>query len=153
MRKNTLIISSTKIGPDKFIPADYTYDGKNVNPPLQIKNIPTKAKSLVVIMKDIEMEESIHWLAYNIPATGLVRENETKCETGLNGFNIKEYSGPNPHGRLHKYVFKVYALDDYLYFHHQNVGLLDIEEGIRYHLVGYGELKGVYERILDYHLV
>lgn len=153
MRKNALIISSNKIGSDKFIPAEYTVNGKNVNPPLLIKNLPVKAKSIAIIMLDVVEDDAVHWLAYNIPAKGLIRENEKNCALGLNGFNKRDYSGPKPNGSKHNYVFKVYALDDFLYFPHQYVSRKDVEEGIRYHLVGYGELKAACESLAAYSLV
>jgi len=152
MRKNTLLITSNRIGPNSSLPIDYSYDGKNVNPPLLIKNLPRNTKSIAIIMKDTEIESRIHWVAYNIPAIGFVKENEKQCELGFNGFKSKGYSGPKPNGKVHTYVFRVYALDDYLYFPRHCVSPLDVEEGIRYHLLGYGELRVVYEGVSEYHL-
>ncbi|UCS92044.1 YbhB/YbcL family Raf kinase inhibitor-like protein [Echinicola marina] len=155
MKRHALNISCSKILNDQRIPGIYTCDGKNINPPLKTGNLPKKTKSIAVIMEDKEMSAagSVHWLAYNIPATGMINENEQNCLYGLNDFNQKCYTGPCPDHGLHKYLFRVYALDDFLYFYHENVSRLDVEEGIRYHIVGYGELIGYYKRSKQFNLV
>ncbi|WP_215224919.1 YbhB/YbcL family Raf kinase inhibitor-like protein [Echinicola shivajiensis] len=155
MKRHALNISCSKILKDNRIPTIYTCDGNNVNPPFKTGNLPKNTKSIAVIMEDIEMSqgESVHWLAYNIPAVGIIKENEKNCICGLNDFNKKGYTGPCPDHGLHKYLFRIYALDDFLYFYHENVSRLDVEEGIRYHIIGYGELVGYYERSEQFNLV
>jgi len=155
MKRNVLIVTSNKFESGGTMPVRYTCDGKNVNPPMTIKNLPEKAKSIAIIMEDKESDDydAIHWLAYNIPASGYINEDEKECDTGLNGFNGKGYVGPCPSEDVQRYVFRVYALDDYLYFGHDHVSRMDVEEGIRYHLVGYGELGGKYQKDGKFDLV
>ena len=47
---NTLAISSPAFEHEGFIPSKYTCEGENVNPPLAIANIPSEAKSMVLIV-------------------------------------------------------------------------------------------------------
>ena len=49
-----LKISSSVFENNKSIPKKYTCDGTNVNPPLKIENIPRDAKSLALILDDVE---------------------------------------------------------------------------------------------------
>jgi Raf kinase inhibitor-like YbhB/YbcL family protein len=56
------------------IPAMYTCDGDNVNPPLEITGVPLEAKSLVLIMDDPDVPKNVrkdgmwdHWVVFNIP--------------------------------------------------------------------------------------
>ena len=56
------------------IPAKYTCDGENINPPLKITDIPSGAKSLVLIMDDPDVPKHLrkdgmwdHWVVFNIP--------------------------------------------------------------------------------------
>jgi Raf kinase inhibitor-like YbhB/YbcL family protein len=54
------------------IPIKYTADGDNLNPPLEIFNIPNGTKSLVIIVDDPDAERVvgytwIHWIRFNIP--------------------------------------------------------------------------------------
>lgn len=148
MKKVALNIYSEKFGQGGLIPAKYTCDGKNINPPLEIENLPPQTKSLVVVLEDKTWEgnEAVKWLAYNIPAKSWIDEDERKGELGINRHNQQCYSGPCPEKGLHHYLFKVYAMDDYLYFSQPHVSRCDVEDGIRYHLLGYGELEGVYDR-------
>ena len=56
------------------IPYVYTCDGKDINPPLEIKGVPEGAKSLVLIMDDPDVPSFVrkdqmwvHWVIYDMP--------------------------------------------------------------------------------------
>ncbi|WP_215224978.1 YbhB/YbcL family Raf kinase inhibitor-like protein [Echinicola shivajiensis] len=148
MIREVLNISCNKFGKGGHIPSIYTCDGKNINPPIVIEKLPPKTKSLVVIMEDAEYEgnAAVYWLAYNIPAKNVINEDEHLCTFGMNHLNEFSYSGPCPENGTHRYVFKVYALDDFLYFHHKHVFRTEVEDGIRYHELGFGKFEGVYQK-------
>ncbi|MCB1181448.1 MAG: YbhB/YbcL family Raf kinase inhibitor-like protein [Chlamydiia bacterium] len=102
------------------IPRVYTCQGKNINPPLAISNVPTEAKSLVLLMDDPDVPEYIrasrmydHWVVFNIdPKTSMIEENKGPFATmGQNTGGTNEYQGPCPPDREHRYFFKLYALD------------------------------------------
>lgn len=148
MNRATLYIFSEKFVNGGLIPAKYTCDAENINPPLDIENLPKETKSLVVMLEEISKEEthSLLWLQYNIPAKNWINEDEKKGEIGLNMFNESTYIGPCPKSGIHRYLFKVYALDDFLFFKDSKVSKRDVEGGIKYHNIGYGEMEAIYGR-------
>src|SRR3989344_5902265 len=102
------------------IPAKYTCDGANINPPLAIADVPAAAKSLVLIMDDPDVPTTIRpdgtwdlWLVWNIdPAVDVINEGrEPNGIIGLNTGGRAGYGGPCPPDREHRYFFKLYALD------------------------------------------
>jgi Raf kinase inhibitor-like YbhB/YbcL family protein len=105
------------------IPSTYTCDGKDINPPLEIKNVPDGAKSLVLIMDDPDVPSFVrqdqmwvHWVVYDMPPeTRTLKENTTP--PGIQGTgtgNEQHYQGPCPPDREHRYFFKLYALMGFL---------------------------------------
>jgi len=105
------------------IPYVYTCDGKNINPPLEIKGVPPEAKSLVLIMDDPDVPSFVrkdqmwvHWVIYDMPAETRVLKENTK-PPGIQGTgtgNEQHYEGPCPPDREHRYFFKLYALKAFL---------------------------------------
>lgn len=143
----SLKISSPAFENEGWIPAKYTCDGININPPLQIEHIPEAAKCLALIVDDPDapIRTWIHWLVWNIPVTHFLKENNVHGIEGINDFQQNHYGGPCPPSGTHRYFFKVYALD----------ALLDLEAGAKInelekvmseHIIGFGELIGLYKR-------
>jgi hypothetical protein len=98
------------------IPAKYTCDGENVNPPFLIDNVPKGTESLVLIIDDPDAPSGIwdHWLLWNIdPSVSLIEEDSVPGGSveGRNSFGENAYGGPCPPHQLHHYRFKLYALD------------------------------------------
>src|SRR4030042_298605 len=103
----------------QMIPQKYTCDGENINPPLQITDIPSNTESLVLIVDDPDAPSGdwIHWLVWNInPETKLMAENKSPqgAIQGTNDFGEQNYGGPCPTSGIHHYQFKIYALDTVL---------------------------------------
>lgn len=101
---------------NKEIPKKYTCDGENINPPLEIKDIPDDTKSLVLIVDDPDAPNGTftHWVVWNISPINKIKENSNPGKQGKNDFNIKDYKGPCPPSGEHRYYFKLYALDNEL---------------------------------------
>ena len=61
-------ISSPAFENNGQIPAKYTCDGINVNPPLKIENTPSHAKSLALVFDDTDAPRGsyVHWVVWNI---------------------------------------------------------------------------------------
>lgn len=146
MKIATLNISSEKFTNGSMIPAKYTLNGNNINPPLEIENLPFNTESLVVMLvqKPVQKDEILLWLKFNIHVKNVIEENEMEGECGLNFFNKTNYMGPSSYLNASRYFFKVYALDDFLYFDSTAVKKCEVEEAIMYHIVGYGELETFY---------
>ena len=140
------------------IPSVYTCDGKNINPPLEIRDVPPEAKSLVLIMddpdipdiakKNFNVEVWDHWVVFNIPPT--VQEiGEGKNPPGILGKNTRgsnAYGGPCPPDREHRYFFKLYALDRLLNLK-EGATKTEVEKAMEGHILEKRELVGKYERI------
>lgn len=103
------------------IPKKFTADGKNINPPINISELPEKTKSLVLIMDDpdavkITGEIFYHWILYDIHPTSQIPENSVPrgSKQGKNSFGSLGYSGPSPPegSGIHTYRFILYALSE-----------------------------------------
>ena len=108
------------------IPRNYTGEGEDISPPLSWSNTPEGARSFALICHDPDAPlvtpgayGFVHWVLYNIPAeTRSLPENIpgelTLMDGSMHGKNSSprvEYGGPCPPGGMHRYVFKLYALD------------------------------------------
>lgn len=140
-------VSSTAFSAGGMIPPQYTCDGANVNPPLDIQNIPENAKCLALIVDDPDAPAGtwVHWVVWNIPVTQRIGENEAPGTEGLNDFKKHTYGGPCPPSGTHRYFFKVYALDVPLGLP-GDTRKADLEKAMNGHILGYGELMGQYKR-------
>lgn len=128
---------------NEFIPARYTCDGININPPLDIDHIPEKAKSLAVIVDDPDSPSPgfCHWVIWNIPVTHHIRERENRGAQGMNDFGRHQYDGPCPPSGTHRYYYKVYALDASLEIP-VSVNKTQLEKAMSDHILGFGVLVG-----------
>jgi Raf kinase inhibitor-like YbhB/YbcL family protein len=142
-----LIVSSTAFDDGKEIPSKYTCDGINVNPPLEVEHIPEEAKTLVLIVDDPDAPNGtwVHWIVWNIPITHHIRENEIHGIEGWNDFERHHYGGPCPPSGTHRYFFKVYALDAPIDIPRNSVKQT-LEKAMSEHIIGFGELVGLYHR-------
>jgi Raf kinase inhibitor-like YbhB/YbcL family protein len=86
-----------------------------------------------------------HWLAWNIPVTHYIKENNVHGVEGINDFGLQGYSGPCPPTGTHRYFFKVYALDCILELS-KPVNKHDLEKAISGHIIAFGEIMGNYTR-------
>ncbi len=132
------------------IPLKYTCDGENVNPPLLISDVPEKTKSLVFIVDDPDSPSGTwtHWIVWNIN-TGLneIKENKIPDQgvEGITSFGKVGYGGPCPHEGTHHYVFKLYALNEFLRIDPAS-DRADIDAAMKDKILDKAELTGVYSR-------
>ena len=64
---------------------------------------------------------------------------------GVNDFQQHHYGGPCPPSGTHRYFFKVYALDTILDLP-AGTNKMQLEKAISEHIIGFGELTGLYKR-------
>ena len=142
-----LSVESPAFENNKLIPAKYTCDGDDVNPPLVIEGIPEEAKTLALIVDDPDapMGTWDHWIMWNIPPTGKIEENMVPGTEGLNTYGRHAYGGPCPPYGTHRYFFKVYALDTKLTLNPDSKKK-DVEKAMESHILAKGELVGLYRR-------
>lgn len=135
----------------EHIPKEYTCDGYNFSPPLEVVNVPEGTKSLVLIMDDPDAVGGTftHWIIWNISAdTEELRKNHLPEEAvvGVNSEGKNKYVGPCPPSGTHVYLFKLYAIDIYLP-NDLSLGKKEIRTLIEGHIIEKAILKGYYERI------
>ncbi|MEJ2684920.1 MAG: YbhB/YbcL family Raf kinase inhibitor-like protein [Candidatus Sulfobium sp.] len=144
------MIASPAFEENGRIPQEYTCDGEDVNPPLNIENVPPSAKSLALIVDDPDAPGKtwVHWVLWNIPpATTEIKENSVPkgAAQGKNDFGKNSYGGPCPPSGTHRYFFKLYALDTPLQLGSRSTKY-DLESAMRGHIVSQTELIGLYRR-------
>ncbi len=144
---NPLVVSSAAFQNNELIPIQYTCDGKNLSPSLEIEHIPMEAKCLALIMDDPDAPRGtwVHWVAWNIPVTHHLEENEVHGLEGLNDFQKHHYGGPCPPSGTHRYFFKIYALDALLDLP-SDTRKEQLENAMNNHVIAFGELIGLYKR-------
>ena len=143
----SLTIKSSAFAPNELIPVKYTCDGSGINPPLTVKDIPKDAKSLALIMDDPDATNGTfdHWIMWNIPLKETMEENNAPGTQGKNGKHENKYTGPCPPSGTHHYHFKIYALDTKLDLP-VNTDKKALLEAMNSHIIGVGELVGLYKR-------
>jgi len=130
-----------------MIPKKYTCQGEDINPALMIEDIPKTAKSLVLIIDDPDAPHKtwVHWVVYNIPIIEKIEENSVPGLEGMNDFGRLSYGGPCPPTGLHRYFFKLYALDAMLLLK-EGLTKSELEEMIEGNILDYTELIGLFKK-------
>ena len=142
-------ITSSAFQESANIPRQFTCDGSDTSPPLQIADIPSGAKSLALIVDDPDAPNGLftHWMVWNIPPqAGAIAEGSTpKGVQGTNDFGKSGYGGPCPPSGAHRYYFKVFALDRELDLPF-GAKRGQVDAAMKGHIVAQGELMGRYSR-------
>lgn len=121
----TFRLSVDALGAGAPLPDAYTCKGAGESPPVSWSGIPDGAKSLVLILEDPDAPGGVftHWLVFNIPPqSGGIEKGQSFAKIIANGAQQGEstpgsrgyyYPCPPP-GSTHRYIFRLYALDDVL---------------------------------------
>ncbi|HIH61834.1 MAG TPA: YbhB/YbcL family Raf kinase inhibitor-like protein [Methanobacteriales archaeon] len=148
-------IRSIAFNDGERIPKKYTCDGEDISPPLIWEDIPEGTVTLALISDDPDAPSKTwtHWLIFNIPPelNGLpegvekVGELENGIIQGFNDFGRIGYGGPCPPFGVHRYFFKLYALDTSLDLEPETSKeeLLEAMEG---HIIEKTQMIGLYSR-------
>jgi Raf kinase inhibitor-like YbhB/YbcL family protein len=148
MLKSSMELTSNSFENNSTIPKDFTCDGQNINPDLQITQIPENTKSLALIMDDPDAPAGnwTHWLLANIePNTTHIEKNQTpkNVVVGKNSFGDTKYGGPCPPNGAHHYQFKLYALDTNLDLK-QGFSKNELLKSMQGHIIDQSLLIGLY---------
>ena len=143
-------LSSPAFSNGMQIPSKYTCDGENINPHLVIHGPPEKTRSLALILEDQDApaEHAVHWVVYNIsPEVREIKEHTVPhgSEAGLNSQEKCAYHGPCPPPGLHRYIFRLYALDLKLKLM-AGARKGELEAAMQQHILATAELMGTYSR-------
>ena len=137
------------------IPSRYTCDGENISPPLSWDGVPGEAKSLALICDDPDAPSKVwtHWVIFNIPpdSSGL-EENVPDAgrlpDGSVQGYNDSGtlgYRGPCPPSGVHRYFFRLYALDAVLDLE-PGASKEDVLEAMKGHVLRQAKIIGLYRR-------
>lgn len=143
-------LRSPKFRNGNQIPPQYTCDGIDINPPLTITGVPDGAKSLALIVDDPDapMGTWVHWLIWNIPPDiNMIKEDfvANGVVEGVTSFGKTGWGGPCPPGGVHRYYFRLFALDTMLDLP-ITAGRTQLEKAMQGHIIKQTELLGTYER-------
>lgn len=146
-RDNSLLITSTAFDEGELIPRRYTCDGDNINPPLDVENMPDGTQTIALIMEDPDAPNGVftHWTAWNLPPDISIPEGRQHTMNGTNSGGKAGYIGPCPPSGTHRYYFYVYALDAALLLSN-GAERKELEKEIQKHVLASGSLMGKYER-------
>lgn len=148
-------LRSSAFSPNGKIPRIYSCQGKSINPPLEISEVPKEAKSLVLIMDDPDVPEKVrkdkmfvHWVVYNIdPILKKIEENAKPFGIlGKNTAGDLGYTGPCPPDREHRYFFKLYALDTLLSLQ-EGATKEEVLKAMEGHILQETSLMGTYVKV------
>ncbi len=138
-----------------MIPSLYTCDGQDISPDLHWDAPPTGTQSLALIVDDPDApgEIFVHWVLYDLPPEihQLPKAIATQTELpgggvqGKNDFGNLGYGGPCPPNGIHRYLFKLYALDRQLGLK-SGATKAQLEAAMNGHILAAAELIGRYAR-------
>lgn len=142
-------LASSAFENNGMIPARYTCDGQDVSPPLKISGVPEDTVALALVMDDPDapMGTFDHWVVWNIPpdVTEIAEGKEPEGTQGRTDFGRLGYGGPCPPGGVHRYRFKLYALDRQLDLQ-EGADKSDLEAAMKGQTLETAELVGRYIR-------
>jgi Raf kinase inhibitor-like YbhB/YbcL family protein len=146
-----MLLTSTAFKENETIPIQYTCKGDNINPPLNIIDVPSDTKSLSLIMHDPDTPtgDYLHWMMWDIgPSTQSISANSVPVGAvqGANDSQNNVYAGPCPPKGTgtHRYMFELYALDISLNLKPDTTSRAQLEEAMKNHILEKTTLTGLF---------
>jgi len=148
-------VHSAAFSEGEAIPSDFTCDGADMSPPVEWSSVPSGTKSIAILMEDPDAPSGdwTHWLAYDLPPSltqlpAGVPMSKKIPSGGIQGrtdFGKTGYSGPCPPRGIHRYFFRIYALDAMLGLKPE-ASKQELSQAMQGHILAQGHLTGIYER-------
>lgn len=151
----TFGLTSPAFSAGGLIPPEFTCEGANQSPALSWETPPAATQSLVLLMEDPDTPNGtfVHWVIYDLPPQLRALPAAISAQPfltlggvqGKNDFGQYGYGGPCPASGIHRYWFRLYAVDK----------LLDLPPGVSHpavratlenHVLAGAELMGRYSR-------
>ena len=130
------------------IPQKYTCQGDNVSPELNWSEAPASVKSFALIMEDPDAPGGTftHWVLFNMPAaTKQLAEGTSPIGVGgNNSLSQTGYMGPCPPSGVHRYYFRLYALDVPALNLQAGAARSEVEAAMKGHIIGAADTMGRY---------
>ncbi len=137
------------------IPVKHTCQGEDVSPPLEWEKEPAGTQSLALIVDDPDAPSKIwvHWVMFNIPPGVGGLEEGVKAEPllpngtrqGRNDSRVIGWSGPCPPSGVHRYYFKLYALDTVLNLQ-AGITREQLRKAMEGHILAESQCMGTYQK-------
>lgn len=153
--QTTMQLNSPAFSDNQNLPAKYTCDGAQINPPLTISGVPALAKSLMLIVDDPDAPNGTftHWTVWNIvPTVSKIPENSIPVGSvqGVTSVGKPGWFSPcppraQPRG-THRYIFSLYALNTMLGGVSPNTDANQLREIIKDKTLAEAKLIGLYKR-------
>ena len=150
-----ILIKSRAFKDGEPIPTEYSCEGLNFSPPLELESITHDAVSIAIICEDPDAPSGIwsHWVIFNLPPKTtelpervMTRETlENGATQGSNGWGTIGYRGPCPPSGTHRYYFRIYALDVKLNLP-AGVTREELLKALENHVLDEGQIMGTYTR-------
>ena len=148
-------LSTPSFEPNGDIPARFTCSGNNLSPALAWTEPPAGTESFALIMDDPDAPGGVftHWVIYGL-ASSLRQLPEgvppgsgpTGARQGRNGFDQTGYGGPcPPPGPVHRYSFRLYALDKKLNLR-AGASKSEVLEAMKGHILAQAAVLGRFRR-------
>ena len=150
-QQGSMALKSSEFENNEMIPKKYTCEGDDVNPPLEILNVPSEAASLALIVHDGDAPTVggwTHWIVFNIDPRISRLDADSVPEGAIEGetsFGVSGWGGPCPPSGTHHYEFRLYGLDSHLALG-QQAKKADIEHAMEGHIIGQSTLIGLYRK-------
>jgi hypothetical protein len=143
-------LSSPAFQDSGSIPQKFTCQGDNVSPELNWSAAPTSTKSFALIMDDPDAPGGAftHWVLFDVPADQQqLAENTSPIGIGgNNGLSQTGYMGPCPPSGIHRYYFRLYALDVSSLNLKAGAARGEVEAALKNHIIGVADTMGRYEQ-------
>ena len=139
-------------------PSIHTADGLDLSPPLRWSGAPAGTGSFALVMEDLDAPAGtwVHWVLFNLPTelrmlpAGLDRLPQLANGArhggcwGVTDTHRIGYQGPEPPpGPIHRYVFRLHALDAPLDLD-PGVTVDDLRQAMEGHQLAIAQLTGLY---------
>ena len=142
-----MILRCNAFADNAYIPEKYSCKGEDINPCLNWDNVPAETKSFALSVKDPDAPRGtfVHWLIYDIEkTTRKIEENSIPGKQVKNSFGKDGYGGPCPPSGIHRYYFRLSALDT------ESLGAIhsmaEFDRKVQEHTIEEAELMGKFEK-------
>jgi Raf kinase inhibitor-like YbhB/YbcL family protein len=146
---------SDSFSADSKIPMKFSCEGEGVSPSLKWEDVPIETRSFALIVDDPDAPNRtfVHWVLYDLPMQtrnlpeGVPREPmlEGSGIQGKNDIGQLGYTPPCPPSGIHRYFFKLYALDAPLGLDF-GATKQDVEAAMENHILASAQLVGRYQK-------
>ena len=145
-------LTSSAFTNEGIIPARFTCDAEDINPPLSWQDAPAGVRSFALVVDDPDapLGTWTHWTLWNMPSSANSigeRQIPPGSVEGKTSFGRSGWGGPCPPSGTHRYFFRLYALDTTFESLSASTTVSALMNTMKGHVMATAELMGRYQRI------